>query len=178
MVDAILAVIEDKSQRSELAEFYKINKRRFFAVAFSKLHNKTDAEDAVQEAFLRITDKPEKFFEIPPHKRVAYTDVIIRNISCDTFKDKLREPITSITETEEICDDYCFEDILIGKENFDALVDFIYALPEGQKSALMLRITHKLSTADIARALNISETAARKRLSDAGKSIKKFLKGR
>lgn len=175
MVDAIFAVIEDKTQRDGLAEFYKENKRRFFAVAFSKLHNRTDAEDAVQEAFLRIADKPEKFFEIPPHKRVAFTDVIIRNISCDIFKKRLRKPISALKETEEACDDIDFDDILVDKENFDALVEFIRTLPEGQKSALMLRITLRLSTADIAGTLDISETAARKRLSDAGKAIKKFL---
>ena len=179
MIDAILATIEDEEQRNELAEFYAEHKNRLYAIALSKLHNKTDAEDAVQEVFSRIADKPENFFEIPPHKRGTYADVIVRNISGDMYKKQKQENTVSVdTLGQELSEYISVEDIVIGNELYSELVGFIRKLPDARKSALILRIMYKMSTAEIAETLNISETAARKRLSDAGKLIKEFLRSR
>ena len=62
MISAALAVLEDEGQREELSEFYEKFKSRFYAIAFEHLHNREEAEDAVQDAFSAITDKPEIFF--------------------------------------------------------------------------------------------------------------------
>lgn len=62
MISVALAVLETDEQRSELADFYEKNKSRLYMIAFSKLNNRQSAEDAVMEAFLRIADKPERFF--------------------------------------------------------------------------------------------------------------------
>ena len=179
MINAVLSTIENEEQRNGLAEFYTENKNRLYAIAMSRLHNRTDAEDAVQELFLRITEKPENFFNIPAHKRTAYADVIIRNISVDMFKKQIRENTVSIDTLENDLSDYLSaEDIAVGNDLYMDLVEFIRRMPEGRKSALVLRIMYKRTTAEIAEMLNISETAARKRLSDAGKQIKEFLRSR
>jgi len=87
MFDFTFSLIEDENQRNELAEFYLNHKNKLFAVAFSKLHNKEDAEDAVQEAFSRLSDKPDRFFNIQlEEKRIAYVNVMVRNIAIDIFK--------------------------------------------------------------------------------------------
>ena len=51
MIDFILSTIENEEQRSKLSEFYAQNKERFYNIAYSKLQNHFDAEDAVQEMF-------------------------------------------------------------------------------------------------------------------------------
>ena len=179
MISAALAILDTDEQRNELSEFYEEDKKRFYAIAFSKLHNREAAEDAVQEAFLRFADKPENFFEIPLHKRVAFADVIIRNISVDMFKRQMREDaVDNDSFDNTLTDHLAIEDIIVEKELYGELVEFIRKLPEAKKSALVLRIIYKKSTAKIAETLNISETAARKRLSDAGKLIKDFLRSR
>ena len=60
MISTALALLKTDEQRNVLSEFYQKYKNRFYAIAYSKLHGKAAAEDAVQEAFLRIVDKPEK----------------------------------------------------------------------------------------------------------------------
>jgi len=85
MISTALALLETDEQRNVLSEFYQKYKNRFYAIAYSKLHGKAAAEDAVQEAFLRIVDKPENFFKIEHNKRVAYADVIVRNVAIDMF---------------------------------------------------------------------------------------------
>ena len=66
----MVSTIENEEQRSELSVFYQKYYKHLYSIALSKLHNEFDAEDAVQNAFSQIADKPEKFFEISPNKRV------------------------------------------------------------------------------------------------------------
>lgn len=61
MIDAVLLNIENEEQRNELAIFYEKYKKRLYSIALSKIHNEIDAEDAVQEVFSDIADKPEIF---------------------------------------------------------------------------------------------------------------------
>ena len=64
MISTALALLKTDEQRNVLSEFYQKYKNRFYAIAYSKLHGKAAAEDAVQEAFLRIVDKPENFLKL------------------------------------------------------------------------------------------------------------------
>ena len=98
MIDFILSTIENEEQRNELAEFYEKYKKRLYSIALSKIHNEQDAEDAVQEVFSEIANKPEKFFELPPNRRIAYVDVMVRNISMKMFNAKSKEPIEPLTD--------------------------------------------------------------------------------
>ncbi len=175
MISSVLSILKNDEERNELAELYDTYSDRFYAIAYSKLHNRDDAEDAVIEAFSRIATNPERFFSIPAHKRVSYVDVIIRNIAVDMFRHSIRTEAMPDEELDAYASDISVEDIAIGEISKDALTEFIHFMPESKKSALILRIMYDHSTADIAHALGISETAARKRLSDAGKMIREFI---
>lgn len=49
MISAALAILETDEERNELSLIYESNIKTIYSVAFSKLHNVQDAEDAVQE---------------------------------------------------------------------------------------------------------------------------------
>lgn len=53
MISAALAILETEEERNELSDFYEKYKNRFYAIAFERLHNEQDSEDAIQETFLR-----------------------------------------------------------------------------------------------------------------------------
>ncbi len=174
MISAALSVLKTERERNIVNEIYSANAKRFYAIAFSKLKSGDDAEDAVQEAFLRIAKKPEKFFAISEDKRVAYIDVIVRNVALDMLKKRAR------TENAELCGDVedpapLPEDIVLGEEMSGRLIDFILSMPEARRQAVILKVRHNMNSSEIAEALGISEAAARKRLSDAGIMIKEFL---
>ncbi|MDE7360301.1 MAG: RNA polymerase sigma factor [Oscillospiraceae bacterium] len=179
MISASLAILETDEQRNELAGFYNKSRKRLYAIAYSKLHDSASAEDAVQETFLRIADKPENFFGVPLEKRQSYADVIVRNISYDMLREKINKPIENLDDYEsETATEISLEDIVIDNENAQALIVFIRSMPDGIKDALFLKTVHKASGAEIARLLDISEEAARKRLSRARSMIKEFLERR
>lgn len=174
MIDAILSSIENKEQRSELAVFYEKYKKRLYSIALSKVHNKTDAEDAVQEVFSAIADKPEKFFELPQNRRIAYVDVMVRNISMKMFNAKSKEPIEPLDydfDTETVS----LEDHLLDKISKDEIILCINQLPVKQRSVLILRCLIGYSIDETAEQLNISVMAANRLLTVARRTIRKFI---
>lgn len=176
MISAALSILKSDTERKIVSEIYNANSKRFYSIAYSRLKNKTDSEDAVQEAFLRIATNPETFFKVPDNKKVAFIDVVVRNVAIEMFRKK-----TAVVEVE-IEDDYTLdscsiEDMVIGDISKEALVDYIKSMPDTQKDVLLFRVYNNLSNKEIAQMLNISETAARKRISDALKMIRSFVNG-
>ncbi len=174
MISAALAVLENDEQRNELAKFYEENKNRFFAIAYEHLHNKEDAEDAIQETFLRIANKPDIFFSKTHKDRVLYTAVIVRNISVDIYHKKQKHECEALTA--DIADKSIpVIERAVGERSKEELMTFIRSLSEALRQALFLKIHYQMTTSEIAKALDISETAARKRISDAEKRIRQYM---
>ena len=168
MISTALALLETDEQRNVLSEFYQKYKNRFYAIAYSKLHGKAAAEDAVQEAFLRIVDKH--------NKRVAYADVIVRNVAIDMFNKNNAHKIEELTE--DVSDEAYtlgLEDTVIGSVSKNELLAFILKLPVLQRDILNLKVVFELSNSEIAQKLNVSENVVRQRLYQARKSISSFL---
>jgi len=176
VITAALAMIRDESQRNELADFYERHKDRFFDIAFSRLHNNEDAEDAVQEAFVRIVTNGINLFEMPYADRVRFVDGIIRHISIDKFNKRSKTKFVSLDEI----DDNMASDAISPEEKYitdfsaNELAKFTLTLPQSQRQALFMYVHYKLSYSEISKILGISESLARKRVSNARKAIKRF----
>lgn len=174
MIGATFAVIENEQQRGELAEFYSKYKSRLYSIALSKLHNAQEAEDAVQEVFSQIADNPKKFFDVPPDYRLAYTDVMLKNIAIDMFKRKNKVHI------EELSED--IEDVSASLENtlFDGIghsevIEFINNLPTMRRNVLMLHCFFDIPITEIAQRLKIAPATASKHLTLARKAVRNFV---
>lgn len=175
MIDAILSTMENEEQRNELAEFYSKHKSKLYAIAMSKLHNQSDAEDAVQEVFLRIADKPEKFFAIPSANRPEYANVIVSNIAIDLFNSKNKIPTSPLEDYELEDEAPSIENNLLAKISRSEILEFVDTLPVSQQNVLILHCFFDLSIDDTAQRLNISLDVAIQRLKMARKAIKKFV---
>ena len=169
-----LATIEDEKQRNELAAFYSKYKDRFCNIAYSKLKNHEEAEDAVQEVFSEIADKPENFFNVAPQNRLTYTDVMVRNIAFEMFKIKNKVKFDELNEEIEntgiFLEDNLFTDIA-----HNEIVAFMKQLPTEQKSVLLLHCYLGLTLYETSQRLHISLTTASRRLMLARKAIKSFI---
>jgi len=177
MIEAVLSVIENEAQRNQLADFYSHYKSRLFSIAFSKLHNEAEAEDAVQEAFSRIASKPDTFFNIQLiEKQVAYVDVIVRNIAIDMYNSKNKYVTTDLNENEIYdYDNINLDDKLFENISRNELVNFVDNLPPLQRNVLILTCFVNLSIDETAERLKISKKAANWRLYLARKAIKEFI---
>ena len=179
MVSAALAVLELEGQRSELSEIYDKYRKRFLGIALKILRNRESAEDAVQEAFLRIADNPDTFFSLNVTKRIGYICTTVKNVSFVMYNRRKKLRVEALTENIAPNDDpdplesLVLNDILHGE-----LIEFIEGLPLLQQNVLVLTRISELSIAETAKALGISEAAVKQRLYLARKAIKRFVEER
>lgn len=164
MLSFYLSLVETEEEKSELEQLYITYRGRMLSVAMRYLHNKPDAEDAVQEAFFRIATRNTKIFQIEPNKQRAYLDVIVRNVSFDMFRKSKTAPLP-LDEDIELDDmSISVEDTIVGNISCEALRDFILTLPEGARDAAYMRYFLQLTYAEISQKLNITENTLRYRL--------------
>lgn len=172
----MFSTINDDKQRNELEAFYKENFNCLLNAAFSNLHNKDDAEDAVQDAFRDMASAPNRFFEIPPENRIRYMVAIVRNIAADMFNKKHKVIIETLDEDEPYDENpFSFEDNAIGDISKDELKRFIESLPPLQRDVLTFRCLMRLSTVETAKKLHISHPAVKKRLHLAKEAVRNHI---
>lgn len=176
MISAALAILETEAQRNELTEIYELNIKTFYSIAFSKLHNQQDAEEAIQEAFLAIANNPASFFNIPINKRVSYINVIVRNSAYKIWnkKHKMYENETNLDDSV-LDEQMSIEEMMLNDYTLEQILKFIDTLPEMTKAALYLKMHLGLKNSDITKALGISEEAVKKRVTRAITRIKQFV---
>lgn len=173
----MFSTIENDEQRNELETFYKENLNCLLNVAYANLHNKSDAEDAVQEAFQEIVRDPDIFFSVDPKKRAAFMVAVVRNVSADMFNKKVKRPLEELNEEESYNDNpFSFEESMIEKVSRDGLKNFIKLLPPLQRDVLTLRYLMGFSTSETAERLKVSESAVKKRLLMAKENIRKYVR--
>ena len=176
MISAVLAVLESEEERSELSQIYERNIKRFYSIAFSKLHNRQDTEDAIQVAFLAIAKNPKPFFSVSIDKRVSYINVVIKNTAIKIWNQKHKIAENEIEIDDSILDEQVSnEEKVLSDFSCKRILEFIGNMPEGVKSAVYLRLDLGLANSDIANTLGISEEAVRKRISRAINQIKKYM---
>lgn len=174
MISTALSVLDTDEQRNQLSQLYERNIDIFYSIAFSKLHNKEESEDALQEAFLVVANNPDTFFSISKEKRVSYVNVIIRNISCKIWNKRHRIIEHEVELDDNIAVDST-EEIVLSEYSCKQVLNYIDTLSESLKTALYLKMQFDLKNSDIAKILNISEEAAKKRVSRASNLVKKFM---
>lgn len=174
MLSFCLSLIETDQEKLLIEELYNKNKQTMYNIAYSNLHNRADAEDAVHEAILRAINQIKKLSQISSDKQCTYLNVIVRNISFDMFNRRVNN--LSLEEDAEIYDQTVLEDQAIGNVNYDLLVDFIRSLPQGMRDAMYLKYCLDFTNEEIEQALNISPSALRNRLFTARKRIKDYIR--
>lgn len=179
MISAALSVLETKEQRNILSIFYNNYKDRLLAIAFSKLHSKSLAEDTVQEAFMQIATKPEKFFSLTDEEKIRYFDIVVKNLSIRMFNKMKNRNYEIFDEHEsELFSTITLEDNIFDEFSHNEIINFINNLPQLQRSVLILTRLNGLSIDDTAQALNVSKAVVNQRLYIARKSIKEFISER
>ena len=143
----------------------------FYRVAFYILEDAADAEDAVQDLYIRLWTSREKLDGIRQPK--AYGLTMLRNICLDRLRhDKVARSESLKTVEFRIGDDYS---ALAARETIRAVEKAIEKLPDNQQKVLRMRIFEDMDYEDIASATGLSEGSLRVMLSAARKTLRKLL---
>ncbi len=142
--------------------------RALFAIAYGILQDRSDAEDAVQEAFIKAWKGRWKLREA--EKFPAWLGTIVRHRARDLARKRKPEPLPEelSDQPEELAQ---IEDSL-GKHLQAALAE----LPELHRAALTLRYFEELDYAAIERLLGLSNGALRGILGRALQTLRKRMR--
>ncbi len=141
------------------------NSQRVFLIALSFTRNRADAEDAMQNVFLKLWKHREKL-EDRTHIDKWLTRVTVNE--CRSLL-RSRRDVVSYEEIEELCAAPSFS------REQDLLCE-VLQLPKDQRTVIHLFYYEELSVREIAELLHLTQGAVKKRLSRAREALRNRLK--
>lgn len=145
---ACLLMLETAEDKSKFEKIYLRYRKMMYAVAYDILRNERDAEDAVQNAFLKIAENLEKIFDIECTKTKSYIVTIIENQAIDLYRRKKRHA------------DVPFDEECAGMQmeykGTNELAGCMARLPAHYREILLLRYSHGYGTEEIGRIMGVS----------------------
>ncbi len=149
-----LQMIETDEDKSKFESLYKAYRGLAFHVAYKRLGNVQDAEDAVHHVFVKIAENIKKIEPVCPNtKQLIVT--MVENRAIDVFRVKSRHPAIEYNDERN-------HGTVEAAETEDLLTRCILKLPERQRAVLWLKYVHGYSLHEISRLLGISLASAQK----------------
>lgn len=148
---------------------------RFYAVAYRMLRNSAEAEDVVQDSFLKLWNKPQAW---DPRKNAKFTTWFYRVVT-NAAIDRARRGV-KVVSGEKIIDFVAderrnAEDQMYQDETQKVLEDAIQSLPDRQRAALNLCFYEGLSNKEAAEVLEVNLKALESLLMRAKAGIKEYM---
>lgn len=147
-----------------------------YRVAYSVVRNAAEAEDAVQEAFVRVLRNEDKLSEVRDPR--VWLIRIVWNVVLDRKRRAKTRP-----ENDDIADyarilpaaEAGADDSLVSTETHARILALIDRLPQKERQALLLSAVDELSTVEIANVLRTTESSVRSRIFRARRLLSDML---
>ncbi len=173
-INDLLGKIDNKKHNDIIEKLYKDNLVYFYRIAYAILRNKADAEDAVNDSFLKFYKYIHKFSDKKCPEIVPYFVSIVKTVSINMkkrqkkvlFSDFSEELINRVSYSEGA--DMILEKVML-EENVNSLLS---ALSDLERDILEFRVIDGLTFKEIAKRVGLSEEASKKRYQRMLKKIK------
>nr|AHF25429.1 RNA polymerase sigma-70 factor [uncultured bacterium Contig39] len=142
---------------------------RFWQVAWYILEDAAEADDAVQELFLRLWERRDVLDGI--HSPKAYGLILLRNLCLDRLRQRRR--LESDGELPECGTPGRQDEAVDERERLAKVLAAVKSLPERQREVLTLRTLDGLSYEEIARRTGLKPLTLRVLLSQARNQLKR-----
>ncbi|WP_051200970.1 RNA polymerase sigma factor [Butyrivibrio sp. XPD2002] len=163
MLMILLSVLEDE-QRDLVQRIYNENKSFFLRLAAGITGSESLAEEAVSDAFLKISLNIKKISELSCHEMRGFCVVIVKNCSISILRKNKRYVYgTEEMSRDQVADTDDPERTVLKNERNDYIRALLETLSDDDKELVAMRYTYEMSYGEIARVMDISEDAARKR---------------
>jgi RNA polymerase sigma-70 factor (ECF subfamily) len=136
-----------------------------YRVAFSVLRNAADAEDAVQEAFLRVLRHRDTLEEVRDHR--VWLIRIVWNIVLDRKRRAKTRPETDdVSELSRVlpATGLSADERAAAAQHHAHVLALVDQLPHKERQVLVLSAFEELTSVEIAEVLGVTESSVRSRL--------------
>lgn len=171
------AWLKNDAEENKFEQLYLAYRQVMYYAANSILKDPAAAEDAVQQAFMRILNHMDKISEVNCPQTKSFVVIIVRNVAINLYNSRKKQLALSLDELAEWTPDEAASpsDELESKEGSLHLAQLMARLPDGYRSVLLLKYDNGYSTAEIASMLELTEENVKKRLQRARKKLQEIL---
>lgn len=171
--DAKLLVCVQVGDHAAFASLVRRHSLRFYRVAYRFMGSKSEAEDVVQDAFLKLWEKPDSWNHDLGSAFTTWFYRVVVNLCLD--RNKKKRP-SQLSENMEIVDSRESQEAnLIQNQQEKLLETQISALPQRQKVALNLCFYEGLSNQEAAKIMGVRLKALQSLLMRAKTTLKEKL---
>ncbi len=167
-----IQMLSTHEERLKFEELYFRYRELLYKIAYNILGNETDAEDAVQQAFLSIIenfDKISKNSKIDCPKTKAFCVIVLERKALDILRERTRHPETELSD--DAAGIGIREDLKMDLENAVA------SLPAKYRQYILLRYDMGFNVKEISEILGEKPDTVRKALYRARQRLKEMLEG-
>jgi RNA polymerase sigma-70 factor (ECF subfamily) len=159
---------DEAAAEQEFASLVERHSRTMFRVARSLLRNEHDAEDAVQEAFLKLY-RTGGWMRMENER--AFLAKTVWRVALDRVK--AANNATDVSEIEIAAAEESPETLAAGGDERELLRQMIDALPEDLRRPLVLSAIEEMTSVEVAAVMGIPEGTVRTRVMRAKAELKK-----
>ncbi len=159
-------------QKEEYLDIVMPLKDKLYRLAKRILVSHDEAEDAVQEVYLKLWNTRENIKKY--NKPEAFAMTMIKNYCLDRIKSKQASNLTIVHQNYK-SNDARTEDQVEAKDEVGMVFEIMKKLPEQQRIILQLRDVEEYDYSEIAEVMEMNETAIRVNLSRARKMVREEL---
>ncbi|MDO4300605.1 MAG: RNA polymerase sigma factor [Clostridia bacterium] len=171
----MLFLLFDTLEETMLAErLYNKYSKFMFQAAYTVLKNNFYAEDAVQQAFIKIIKNLNKIDENDAKKTRNFIGVITQNTAIDIYNKVKNEP-AGLDDNYTTDIKYDISHIIIDRETIERLKTHIKTLKPIYQIPLLLHAEQGLSANEIAEILDLKPKTVQKRIERARAQLIKAL---
>jgi len=145
--------------------------QKMYRVAFRLLEDACDAEDIVQEVYIKLWNKRDELNHIENPE--SYCIVMLRNLCLDFLRSKNKHQMQS-TEDVPLSDKAILTDEIDNLDEIKQVEAIIEQLPEQQQTIIKLRHFEEYTNEEIEKIMGLTSVNVRVLLSRARKRIKEL----
>jgi RNA polymerase sigma-70 factor (ECF subfamily) len=180
-IKALVVAGQRDAARERFAELVALQQRRAVRIAYHYLGDAYDADEAVQDAFVKVFVHITTYREELPFE-VWFTRILV-NGCLDLRKSRTRRlrwslpmtPAPDAAPTEPVAQDSSPEERLVTSERARQIAAAVEQLPDRQRTVFTLCQMAEQSTNEVSQALGLSEATVRVHLFRAVRKLRRLL---
>ena len=155
-----------KISNEEFNDKYALYKNTIYSIAYTYVHNLTDADDITQDVFMKYLNSNSVFQTLDNEK---YWIIRVTINTCKSY-------LTKYWKKNVVLDDDYVNRIASEEKEEDDMFECVFKLPHKYKEVIVLYYYENLSTDEISKTLMITKSNVKKRLERARNILRKKVK--
>ena len=155
-----------KISNEEFNDKYALYKNTIYSIAYTYVHNVTDADDITQDVFMKYLNSDSVFQTLDNEK---YWIIRVTINTCKSY-------LTKYWKKNVVLDDDYVSRIPSEEKEEDDMFECVFKLPHKYKEVIVLYYYENLSTDEISKTLMITKSNVKKRLERARNILRKKVK--